>query len=64
MLYSQTGFVADLRAAIMSEIDPLLGKLFWQDDGQTYIFGQITQALGNGFYLASLDERPGGRRPE
>ena len=64
VLYSQTGFVADLRAAIMSEIDPLLGKLFWQDDGQTYIFGQITQALGNGFYLASLDERPGGRRPE
>jgi hypothetical protein len=48
--------------AIMSD-DPLLGMHFFEDRGETYVFGEVVQSLGDGFYLARLEERPEAHNP-
>jgi hypothetical protein len=36
---------------------------FWEDRGETYVFGEVIQSLGDGFYLTRLDEKPEARNP-
>jgi hypothetical protein len=51
------------RGAIVSESDPLIGMHFWEDRGETYVFGEVIQSPGEGFYLARLEERPEAKNP-